>query len=646
MRLVRPENRSTRLGRGAPRKALRFGRLVSYFAVSYFTLGCSFGDIEGRGDVGEEPGEPAPVDTEPEPADTPPADPIDTPGDAIDPPPPAEPESPQEALALAILENNCGDCHGAAGVSGIDYITNREALIANGQIVAGNPDESRLYNLMVEERMPPVSVTQRPTASEIEIVRQWIEGLGEVLACTHDGGFVSVDQVYATMLQDLLRQPVEDRSFTRYLGVVNAYNSGACGTALQREQYALLKTVNSVSTEARIVQPEPIDSRGLVYRVDIRDYGWDRAVEVQPGDTVIQVIDGVATAVNADPSPPIAFTDAWEAILSFSAPYAVELEGDDADRLKQEARTRVPFLQADAFIAAATTQNLYYTLIDAPETLGELFVQLGVDQQDQIERGIAKRAGFSTSGVSKQERSVMRFETNQPRGFFWTSADFADNGLRNVSIYAEPLAADAQAAGGEFIYSLPNGMMGFYVAANDGVGSRLTEAPTDVVVDPGQVKNNKAVTNGVSCNSCHQWGIFPFNDRVREWVLANQLDYDGETYETVLELYPTNEDMAEIVDADSEYFLSSLRASGVPTNLTDPVTRVHRDFVAKQVQKERAAGDLGVPVTLLEREMSRLDPRLRNVLRQGIDRELFDVLYFDSLCTLQVSARNRPVGCP
>ena len=98
----------------------------------------------------------------------------------------------------------------------------------------------------------------------------------------------------------------------------------------------------------------------------------------------------------------------------------------------------------------------------------------------------------------------MRFDLNQPGGFFWASFDFADNGKQNASIYADPLGSDTGAAGGEFIYSLPNGMMAFYVAANNGLGSRLTEAPTDVVTDPRQVKNNNAVTNGVSCNGCHQ----------------------------------------------------------------------------------------------------------------------------------------------
>jgi mono/diheme cytochrome c family protein len=622
--------------------------LVALGVASALSIACSFGEISDESPVPDDPGAMDPGTTDPEPAPSTdptgeqPVDPLEGTGSK---PPPEEPVSPQEALALAVLATNCGTCHGSAGQGGISYIEDKDKLIANGKIVKGDPASSPIFNLMAEQAMPPRGVSQRPSAADIEIVRQWIEGLLEAPPCTHDGDFVSFDQVYATMAEDILAQNAADRPFIRYFGIVNAYNAGACGAALDREKYALFKTVNSLSTEPRVTQPRAIDSREILFRIDLRDYGWERAVEVQPGDTVVEVINGEVTIQNSDPSPPIPFDDAWEAILNFSAPYAVEFTGQDADVVKAQANTLVPFLQVDGFIAAATTQNLYYALIDAPDTLTALFVQLGIDQADQLERNLAIRAGFSTSGVSEQERSVMRFDLNQPGGFFWASFDFADNGQQNASIYADPLGSDAAAAGGEFIFSLPNGMMAFYVAANNGVGSRLTEAPTDVVTDPRQVKNNNAVSNGVSCNGCHQNGIFPFEDKVREYVIENQLIYDRDTFESVMDAYRPNDELGKVVAADSQYFESSLKASGVPTEINDPVTTLYLNFVAGQVQTERAAGDLGVPLALLEREMSRLDPRLRNVVNEGVDRELFEVVYQDTLCILQAPAQNRPANC-
>jgi hypothetical protein len=159
------------------------------------------------------------------------------------------------------------------------------------------------------------------------------------------------------------------------------------------------------------------------------------------------------------------------------------------------------------------------------------------------------------------------------------------------------------------------------------------------------VKNNGAVTNGVSCNGCHQRGMIQFTDTVREWVTENQLDYDDVTYEDVQELYPDNDRWLNIIGADNDYFQRSLAQAGVPVDLRDPVTHLFLDFVAGAVQAPRAAGDLGVTPEFLANNLNRLDPRLRNVENEGIDRELFEQVYVDSLCILQVASENRPLNC-
>ena len=117
------------------------------------------------------------------------------------------------------------------------------------------------------------------------------------------------------------------------------------------------------------------------------------------------------------------------------------------------------------------------------------------------------------------------------------------------------------------------------------------------------------------------------------------------TFEDVTELYPTNAKWQEIIGADNEYFQRSLASSGVPVDLRDPVTHLFLDFVAGQVQTPRAAGDLGVTPEFLANNLNRLDPRLRNVENQGIDREAFEQVYVDSLCILQVASENRPLNC-
>jgi len=601
-------------------------------------MACSFGEIDGEpttDDIDPAPtADPTNNNVDPTPSST--GNPGPAPTNSGGPAGPStEPTSMIEAQALGILELNCGSCHGAANYANINYITNRDSLIANGKILEGDPDNSPIYLRMLTNQMPPIGIIdQRPSAGDIEIIKLWIEGMKDIEECTNNGAFVDMDTMFSTMLADINSIDQQDRQFIRYISVANAFNAGACGSDIEREQYALIKVVQHLSIEAQITPPYPVDNRGLLYRVDMRDYGWNRAVEVKPGFS--KVVGGVV--VDEDPNA-VPFVDLWEAALATAAPYNVEWTGDDADEVKRQTNTLFPIVQSDAFIEATMTENLYYAFIDAPATLPELYAQLGVDEQEQIDERRMVRAGFATSGVSKQERILDRFEIDtQNGGSIWVSYDFADNGNQNQSIYSDPLGENE--AGGEMIYNLPNGLQGYYVAANDANQNRLTEAPTDVVVDPAQVKRLGAVTNGISCMSCHQDGIIQFTDTVREWVLNDPTSYDQDTFELVRELYPTNDDMLDIVEEDKEFFQIRLEESGVPLDIADPSDRVFLDFEIAPVLLNRAAGDLMVTSKLLEDNLARLDPRLRNVERDGIDRELFKVVYQDAICQLQVFGNN------
>jgi serine/threonine-protein kinase len=610
--------------------------------ASAFAMACSFGEIDDEANptpAGPSTTEPtaAPTDGPETPSTTP-----TTPNTGSQLPPGnggTRPPSMLEAQAIGILQLNCSSCHGSANYANINYITDPDSLIANGKIIEGDALNSPIYIRLSTNQMPPIGVIdQRPSAGDIEVIKLWIESMKEIPVCSNDGAYVDFDTLFATMLADINSVDSRDRPFMRYISVANAFNAGACGVDLEREQYALYKVVNHLSTEAQIVPPYPVDSRGLIYRVDMRDYGWNRAVSVKPGFS--KVINGVVT--DQDPNA-VDFVDLWEAAVATAAPYNVEFTGDDADELKRQTGTLIPFIQSDAFIEASMTNNLYYAFIDAPATLTELFAQLGVDEQEQIDERRLLRAGFETSGVSKQERILDRFELDdQNGGSIWVSYDFADNGNQNQSIYSDPLGENE--AGGEMIYNLPNGLQGYYVAANNGNFDRLTEAPVDVVVDPSQVKNLGAVTNGISCMSCHQDGIIQFTDTVREWVLNDPTSYDQETFELVRELYPTNDDMLDVVNDDKEYFQAALEESGVPLDIADPADRVFLDFEIAHVKLNRAAGDLGVTPKLLQDNLARLDPRLRAVERDGIDRELFKVVYQDSICQLLVFGDNVPLS--
>ncbi|HEY0133838.1 MAG TPA: c-type cytochrome domain-containing protein, partial [Nannocystis sp.] len=75
---------------------------------------------------------------------------------------------------LGILETNCVQCHGAgsAGQGGIGYMLDLNELIAQNKVVPGDAEGSRIYARMtaLEAPMPPPTETQRPNATDTEIV--------------------------------------------------------------------------------------------------------------------------------------------------------------------------------------------------------------------------------------------------------------------------------------------------------------------------------------------------------------------------------------------------------------------------------------------------------------------------------------------
>jgi serine/threonine-protein kinase len=326
----------------------------------------------------------------------------------------------------------------------------------------------------------------------------------------------------------------------------------------------------------------------------------------------------------------------------------VEYTGDDADDLKADAATAVPFMPVNAFVQFTELDDLYYSLIGAKANLFDFERDvLGIDTVAEIDDNNLLRAGFSNSGVSKQERVLNRFDQNTAGGFaYWISFDFDGGvgavGLANESIYQDPL--DFAFTGGEAIFNLPNGMQAYYVA--NAAGARLGEAPVGIVIDPAQ--NNGEVTNGASCHSCHNAGMITFTDTVRQYVVENRIEFDNDTYEDVLEQYPDQKAFQRVMDADSELHVSRVEQAGVPRTAPDPISRVFLDFQLGNVDATIAAGELHVTKDELIQNLQLLDPKLVNLGNEGgyVDRDIFTNAYVDALCQLHAVDENIPANCP
>lgn len=624
-------------------------------SASTLALACSFGSV-GDGQTGESPLPPDPVRQTPEPDPAELTDPDDDvepqPMDADPAKPPYDPDADPFSTLLGqqardILETNCGSCHIGIGAKGdFGYLLDVQQLVAGGKLVPGKKGESQIYMRMLEGTMPPADQrpARAPTPSQVEIVGQFID---ELRIEGPDGNceplaFVDVDAQIRRMRADIALRDENEKPFTRYLTLSYSANAGDCGRVLDRQRYALFKGINSVSTATTVTQPVAIDADRTIYRIDIRDYEWNREIDLQDND--------VLNPDNID------FSDGWEAIIANpkTAVYAVEYRGDAADDLAAEAGTRVPFMPVNAFIQATEFGDLYYTLIGGRASLFDFEREvLNLDTRAEARDNRLMRAGFSNSGVSEQERVLNRFDSGVGAGqSYWISFDFdggnggsGANGFErdraNDSIYSNPL--DFAFGGGEAIFSLPNGMQGYYAA--DGAGNRLATAPIGVVIDPAQ--NNGLVTNGASCHSCHNAGLISFTDTVRKYVLANKFQFDNETFDAVMEQYPDAATFNRQMDLDSAMHVNATERAGVPSGEADPVSRVYLDFQRVNVDLRLAAGELGVEPDVLLDNIDRLDPRLGNLSVEGgyVGRELMNATFLDSVCVLQGVQENSPAGC-
>lgn len=116
------------------------------------------------------------------------------------------------------------------------------------------------------------------------------------------------------MQKDLDGLDVGARPFARYLTLNHLYNDKVSADVLDGEVRAMSKALNSVSTAPKIAQPLSVDPAHVIFRVDLRDYGWTAAT--------------------------------WDSVLG-SDPYAVVFTDPAALKLYQSTTSKLPFMRGD-----------------------------------------------------------------------------------------------------------------------------------------------------------------------------------------------------------------------------------------------------------------------------------------------------------
>jgi WD40 repeat protein len=442
--------------------------------------------------------------------------------------------------AEAVLKANCFRCHGKDGAleGGMNYILDRDKLIARKKVIPGKADDSPLIKKVAAGKMPPVGERPRPSDDDLLILKQWINAGAPPATPAGERPLITEAAVFELILADLDKQEKRSRRFLRYFSLAPLANAGQTPDELQSYRNALAKLMNSLSWHPKITLPKPIDEHSLVMRIDLRDFMWD--------------------------------ANLWNRLVA-EYPYGVLTDTAVSRAVIVATGTRLPSVRLDWFVANASRAPLYYDLLQLPTNLNELERQLRVDVALDIQQERVARAGFLGSGISRNNRLIERHDS--VHGAYWRTYDFeaipqnlTDRDILlpdRRNLFAYPLGPGGtentfQHAAGEAIFNLPNGLQGYILVNANNV--RQDKGVTAIVSDPK--RPDRAVEAGVSCMNCHATGILPKADQIRAHVAKNPKAFSRADAELIRALYVPEEKMKRLMGDDAERFKKAVEKTG------------------------------------------------------------------------------------
>jgi mono/diheme cytochrome c family protein len=521
-----------------------------------------------------------------------------------------------DAKVRALFDQHCLDCHGKNEDQApvLDSSVSLASLRGDSKvIVPGNPAASKLFELVslapdAKKRMPKNTAGDpRPplSAEEKATLAEWIRGDDTQPNRLH----LTEAEVMRAILADLQQLPAADRPWQRYVSLHNLHNQPTrlvSARDLDTHRAGLSKLINSLSWQPAIVSPKAIDPARVVYRLDLRRYGWDASM--------------------------------W-ALVARHNPYGFVNAELDAQLAAASGTSDLLWLRADWFVFACAQPPLYEQLLYpaklVPRLLAEparaeqhLEAALGVKPLENLRAAAKKgnssaeamlfgqtaaaptaengvlRAGFNESGVSNfANRLIERHGLASGRAY-WKSYDFANSqpGTKG-SLLSHPLgpvgsglsAGDRFAFkhdGGEFIFHLPNGLQGYLLTTD--TGKLLARAPDRIVQDLSRL--DRQILNGISCIKCHSDGMKDpprgLRDDIRAGAKATLAGLTTpDDLRTLENLYASEADLARIVEADRAIFRRALHAAGADDSAQEPVSFVY-NFFLRNISEETLAVEL------------------------------------------------------
>ena len=463
-----------------------------------------------------------------------------------------------EAQADEFMGKYCRNCHGPGSSSERIYPSGDMSSIATNAafVTPGDPSKSPMFTSIANGRMPK---GPRPTDEEIAGLASWITALGAKTSAPASAvnamtppprmrKVVSRTDFIQAALRDIDTVSELDRKFVRYFSYRYQYNGrfpcendDMFAKRLDLYKSGFRKLLNSVSRGSSMLVPTVVETtKELLVRVDIRDLSWN--------------------------------DNEWN-VLEKAYPFGIDPKSDSTlAALVNATGANIPIMRTDWFMANAGKPKIYHVLLQLPKNIQEFEKSvLNIDAEDNIIRRRVMRAGFNqgASAVSANNRMIERHELPQG-GYYWKSYDMAKStgegnlrdrphGPQNV----EPLDTGLKSFvhdGGEMLFSLPNGMQGYYLST--AAGDRLDDAPEKVVSYQIRPKN-KGITiiNGRSCFECHSEGVLYKRDQFRSHIQTTNL-FSEPQRKLLLEMYVEQSELDAKFKNDRDAFLAALDKIG------------------------------------------------------------------------------------
>lgn len=270
--------------------------------------------------------------------------------------------------------------------------------------------------------------------------------------------------------------------------------------------------------------------------------------------------------------------------------------------------TAFPVYEFFWFVANALVEPRYHELLGMDDSVESAQKLAGVDLVQANKVGAQVRGAVLFSEVAHRNRVLERTPTlaRYGRGTFQSSFDF------KTSVRVQDALKDlliSQADANEIIFTLPNGLNGFFIA--DANGKRLDKADADVALNNRSRFLDRQVRTAIHCIACHlpDKGWIEVDDEVRALatkpvkLLADSFAKDDfRRGEQIRQKYLAV-DFNELLRADQAVVEVAVRAATTNPNgksltcaeTAKIVTEVARSYTDDPVPLSRLAIELGVP---------------------------------------------------